>query len=236
MGPLRPSIPALGLFGTGLLVGIGEILIVPFPWVTTVFYQFLCEHVDLPDGRRLAFTGRGGDIWYVFMAIPGLMWTIQIVSLSLMVRSGNPAAFAHSPEAHLINVIGFATNLVFWALTFLILRWFVANVRSQDGTLSLTFEGGMLAFIGWNILVILSFITIIGWAWVLKFMMRWLCRNVAGTLAFDFVGSGLSILWRSIVMPLGFIFIIPIPWVMRWYVSWFIRQVVVVPPGGGKVA
>jgi hypothetical protein len=230
-GRLRPSLPALELFGWCLLVAIGEVLIVPFPWVAAAFYQFVCDHVALPDGRRLRFAGRGGDIWYIFMAIPALLWAIQAVALGAMIASGNPEAFAHSSEAQVINVLGFAVNLVFWALSVLIFRWFVANVKSEEGPLSLSFEGGILPFIGWNILLFLSFLTIIGWAWVLKFMLRWICRNVAGTLAFDFVGSGWSILWRSYVLVLVCIFIIPIPWMMRWYVSWFIAEVAVVPPG-----
>jgi hypothetical protein len=232
-GPLRASLPVWGLFGRGLLVGIGELLIVPFPWVAAYFYRFVCDHVMLPDGRRLSFAGRGGDIWYVFMAIPALVWAIQAVWLVAILSSDDPAAFGQSSEADLIHVIGFAANLVFWALAVVILRWLVAHVKSPDGTISLTFVGGILPFIGWNILLILSVFTIIGWAWVLKFMLRWICRNVAGTLAFDFVGTGLEILWRVIVLALASMFIIPIPWMMRWYANWLISQLAVVPPGTG---
>jgi hypothetical protein len=121
-------------------------------------------------------------------------------------------------------------NFVFWVLAIVIFRWFVAHVKTEDGTLSLTFEGSILAFIGWNLLYLLSILTIIGWAWVMKFMLRWVCRNVAGTLAFDFVGSGVDILWRTFAMALACIPIIPIPWVMRWYMNWFISQVAVVQP------
>ena len=95
---------------------------------------------------------------------------------------------------------------------------------------SLSFEGGYLPYIGWNILLGLSFITIIGWAWVAKFMMQWICRNVRGTAEFDFTATGLSILWRTLVAVLLTILIIPIPWVMQWYAQWMISQVSVVRP------
>ena len=136
---------------------------------------------------------------------------LEAVELTVMFRSGDPVAFAQSSEAYLFNVLGFAANIVFAALSIQIFRWFVSHVKSQDGALSLTFVGSILAFIGWSVLFFLSAFTIIGWAWVLKFMLRWTCRNVTGTLAFDFVGSGLSILRRSIVTWLACIFIIPIP-------------------------
>ena len=74
-----------------------------------------------------------------------------------------------------------------------------SKLGTEDGTLRLSFEGGYLPYIGWNILLGLSFITIIGWAWVAKFMMQWICRNVRGTAEFDFTATGLSILWRTLV-------------------------------------
>ncbi len=83
-------------------------------------------------------------------------------------------------------------------------------------------------------LLVVSFITIVGWAWVVKYMMQWICRNVRGTIGFDFTGSGLEILWRSLAVGLLSVLIVPIPWIHRWYVSWFISRISVVPPGGPR--
>ncbi len=70
------------------------------------------------------------------------------------------------------------------------------------------------AFIGWQILVVVSFITIIGWAWVSTAWMRWICRNIQGTRReIVFNASGLEVLWRTIVFAIACVFIIPIPWV-----------------------
>jgi hypothetical protein len=114
----------------------------------------------------------------------------------------------------------------------LLLKWVCANVTTEDGSMKLTFEGGYLPYIGWNILLALSFITIIGWAWVAKFMAQWVCRNVRGTAAFEFNATGLSILWRTLVTGLLSILIIPIPWMMRWYTEWMISQVSVAKAEG----
>jgi len=223
-GPLRPSLPAWGLLGRLLLVWIGEILIVPLPWTAAAFYRFACAHIALPDGKRLKFTGKGGDIWYVFMGTILVIWVAAFVGVFLIVASDdqdNPVAY----------VIKFAGLLASWALAVLILRWFCGHATTEDGRLSLTFDGGIWTYIGWNVLLSLSIVTIIGWAWVLKFMVRWICRNVGGNLAFDFTAPGLAILWRSLLTWLLCVLIIPIPWMLRWYINWFISQIEVVPPG-----
>ena len=75
-----------------------------------------------------------------------------------------------------------------------------------------------------------SVLTIVGWAWVLKYMIRWMCRNVRGTAAFDFTAPALAILWRTVAAGLLSCLIIPIPWVHRWLANWFISQIVMVEP------
>jgi hypothetical protein len=152
---------------------------------------------------RLNFAGKPGDIWYVFIAISAAIWVGQIPYCSLV------------------------TIPLSWILGIEVLG-FCANVRSQDGRLKLLFEGGYWNYIGWNLLLIVSFVTIIGWAWVLKFMMQWICQNVRGTTRFEFRATGLSILWRMLVLTLLSAFVIPIPWVLRWYMSWWISQVSVI--------
>ena len=68
-----PSFPVWGLFDRGLLYVVGQVLVVPAPWTTTGFYRFLCEHVCLPDGRRLRFAGEPGDIWYILIGLAVLV-------------------------------------------------------------------------------------------------------------------------------------------------------------------
>jgi hypothetical protein len=204
MRALSSSLPVWGLFWRVLLVMLGAILIVPSPWTSTSFYGWLCERIALPDGKRLNFAGKPGDIWYIFIAISVAAWVGQI------------------------SHFGFVTLPLSWILGVQVLKWFCANLRSEDGRLKLSFEGGYWNYIGWNLLLIVSFVTIIGWAWVMKFMMQWICQNVRGTAGFEFTATGLSILWRTAVFVLASIFVIPIPWVSRWYTSWLISQLSVV--------
>jgi hypothetical protein len=82
-----------------------------------------------------------------------------------------------------------------------------------------------LTYVGWYVLMYLSFITIIGWAWVVTAWMRWNCRNIDGTQReVIFNATGLEMLWRTVVFGLGCALIIPIPWVMRWYATWYVSQ------------
>ena len=96
----------------------------------------------------------------------------------------------------------------------------------------LAFNGSILTFIGWQILLMISFITIIGWAWVATAWMRWICRNISGTRReIVFNASGFDVLWRTIVFAIACGFIIPIPWMLRWYAQWYMSQFELVARG-----
>ncbi len=104
-------------------------------------------------------------------------------------------------------------------------RWIAANFSSQGRQLPISFDGSALTYVGWHVLTYLSFITIIGWAWVITAWMRWNCRNVIGTQReIMFIATGLEVLWRTVVFGVGAALIIPIPWVMRWYATWYVSQ------------
>ncbi len=117
--------------------------------------------------------------------------------------------------------------LVEIALSWFFLKWFVANLASNGQPLGLTFSGSFLGYLGWSILTGISFITIIGWAWVYVAWMRWFCRNLQGTRhEVVFIGSGLEFLWRALVTGIACIFIIPIPWMYRWMGQWLASQTI----------
>jgi hypothetical protein len=117
-------------------------------------------------------------------------------------------------------------------LPWMVLRWVVSNLASNGQKIPPAFDGNVWVYIGWQILMLVSFITIIGWAWVITAFMRWICRNVSGThREVTFNGSGLGVLWRTLVWVIGMVFIIPIPWVLRWYATWYTSQVILVERG-----
>jgi hypothetical protein len=199
---LNPQFGVWGLFWRLLVIGLCGIFIIPLPWLYTMFYRYIVESTWLPSGRRLTFAGKPGDIWYVFIGIP-LSFLLVLI-----------------PFAGIL-----ALPFLLCYLNLLILRWFCAKVGTEDGTLKLEFNGGYWGLFGWTVLLGLSAITIIGPAWVFKFFMQWMCRNVNGTVNFDFIGTGWGILWRYFLVSLASAFLIPIPWVMRWFYAWIIGQI-----------
>jgi hypothetical protein len=201
-GPLSIDLPLLPLLGRFLLVMIGALLIIPSPWTSTSFYRWMASRMTVPGRPNFAFTGQPLDIWYVFIA------------MGVMSYVGN---YDNTLQLIVIPVEAF--------LSWMLLRWLFGNLSSNGQQLPIAFNGSVVAFIGWELLMIISFITIIGWAWVIAAWMRWICRNISGTRReVIFIGTGLEILWRTIVFSIGCIFIIPIPWALRWYNAWFISQ------------
>jgi GYF domain 2 len=202
-GPLAFEVGMWALLGRSLLLAIGTALVVPAPWVATSFYRWVISCLRVPGRPDLAFTGQVGDIWYVFVAL-GLM------------SYGGATGLRYLPIV-LLPVQGF--------LSWMVIRWVAASLGSNGTRLPLAFNGSPLTYIGWYVLLLLSSITIIGWAWVTAAWMRWICRNISGTrreIMFD--ATGAQILWRTLVFAIGCAFLIPIPWVLRWYAGWYVSQ------------
>jgi hypothetical protein len=194
-GPLSIDLPVWALFGRLLLLTIGYIFVIPAPWTATGFYRWMASRTEVPGRPNFAFTGQPGDIWYVFVATGLLNYagvydqTLQLIALPI-------SAF----------------------LSWIMLRWLAGNLSSNGQRLPIAFDGSVVTFIGWQLLMWVSFLTIIGWAWVVTAWMRWICRNISGTRReVVFNGTGLEVLWRTIVFAIACVFIIPIPWMMRWY-------------------
>jgi hypothetical protein len=107
----------------------------------------------------------------------------------------------------------------------MVIRWIASNLSSNGQPLPIAFNGSALGYVGWQVLMYVSFITIVGWAWVVTAWMRWVCSNIDGTQReVIFLASGLEVLWRTVVFVIACIFIIPIPWVLRWYAQWYASQ------------
>ena len=206
---IAADLPVWGLFGRGLLYAIGMIFVIPAPWVAVWVYRWFVSRIHVPGRPNLSFTGQVGDIWWVFVLL-GLSNYIGVYD-------------------NTYQIIGFILQAV---LGYLVLRWVLSNLASNGQKLPIAFTGSIWAYIGWQILVPISFITIIGWAWVVTAMARWICRNISGTRReVVFNGTGLQVLWRTLAFVFASFFIIPIPWVMRWFARWYISQFALAPRG-----
>src|SRR5713226_10789441 len=174
-GTLSIDIGLWDLLGRGLVFVIGFLLVIPAPWVATNFYRWMISRLRVPGRPNLAFTGQVGDIWYVFVAI-ALLTYIGLTGVTALKYLSIP-------------VQGF--------LSWMTVRWIAANFSSQGRQLPISFDGSALTYVGWHVLTYLSFITIIGWAWVITAWMRWNCRNVIGTQReIILIATGLEVLWR----------------------------------------
>jgi hypothetical protein len=207
---LVPNFPVWGLFWRVLVFGFFAAFLIPAPWCVAALYRFVIGQTSLPDGRRLTFAGTGADIWYLF--IGPLLAAIVVAILAKFV-----------PLLGLLDLLVYL--FFFFVVPYLMIRWVVDKVGTEDGSMKLAFQGSIWGLIGFHVLLFLSYITIIGWAWVAAAMQRWICRNVSGTHRFEFAGTGLEILWRTLVFILLSYLIIPIPWMMRWYYAWFVSQI-----------
>jgi hypothetical protein len=202
-GPLSIDLDLWQLLGRGLVFVIGFLLVIPAPWVATSFYRWMISRLRVQGRPDLGFTGQVGDIWYVFGAM-ALLTYIGLTGVSALQYLSIP-------------VQGY--------LSWMVARWIAANISSQGRQLPISFDGSALTYVGWYVLLYLSAITIIGWAWVITAWMRWNCRNVSGTQReILFNASGLEMLWRTLVFALGCALLIPIPWLLRWYTAWYVSQ------------
>jgi hypothetical protein len=202
-GPLSIDLPLWGFLGRSIVFVIGFLLVIPAPWVAVWFYKWMASRVHVPGRPNFAFTGQVGDIWYVLIAMAVL-------------------TYVSGTDLYYFQYIAIPIEAF---LSWMLVRWIAANLASNGEHLPISFQGSALVYIGWDLLMYISFITIIGWAWVITAWMRWNCRNIDGTRReVIFTASGLEVLWRSIVFAIGCAFIIPIPWVMRWYTTWYVSQ------------
>lgn len=213
-GPLSVDLPLWSFLGWCVLLIIGNALVIPAPWTATGYYRWLFPRIHVPQRPNLAFTGQVGDIWYVFVAMGLVGYAGYIDSI--------------------LQILSIPVQAV---LSWIVMRWVVANLSSNGQPIPMTFTGSVWGFIGWQIVMFLSVLTIIGWAWVMAAWMRWICRGVSGTRReMIFVGTGLQLLWRTVAFTLGCLVIIPIPWLLRWYFAWSMAQFVLVERGTAKAA
>lgn len=210
-GSLSVDFGILEFTWRSIVLLIGMIFVIPAPWVFVWYTKWIVSCVRVPGRPNLSFTGN---------AMTLLPWYFGFIVLAIVI------AFIGSQI--LSNLLFIVQIVLYW----LLIKWMVANLASNEQPLGLAFTGSIWAYIGWNLLFAISIITIIGWAWVAAAQMRWFCRSVEGTRReIIFKGSGLGILWRGIVAAILCSLIIPIPWVYRWIMNWFASQTELAPRG-----
>lgn len=210
-GSLAVDFGILEFTWRSIVLLIGMIFVIPAPWVFVWYTKWIVSCVKVPGRPNLSFTGN---------AMTLVPWFFGFIVLAI--------ALGFIGSQILSNLLFIVQIVLYW----LLIKWMVANLASNEQPLGLSFTGSIWAYIGWNLLFAISIITIIGWAWVAAAQMRWFCRSIGGTRReIVFKGSGLDILWRGIVAAILCSLIIPIPWVYRWIMNWFASQTELAPRG-----
>jgi len=216
---LSTTVRVWPLFGRTLLLWICGVFVIPLPWAATSFLRWFVGQIELPQQQRASFAGKAGDIWYAFILY--MLCVYGLAAASLLAPDSEESALA----SLIINLVHLLVLPVTTLFVLIVTRWFFANLVWEGRSAPLQFTGGYWALLGWSILAPLSFITIIGWAWVYTAWGRWLCRNVKGSARqLVFTASGWSFLWRTIAYVLSALFVIPIPWTYRWYIRWLVSR------------
>ena len=198
------------LLGWMFLMNLASVVVIPAAWAAAAFNRWLFSNLKLSDGTRVAFVGRGEEIWgyFVVAALMGLVPQLGRLAGDEMLQS--------------LAILGLSLltlPLTAWAGV-KIITWLVQRIELGCGT-RLDFTGTWGAYLGWMVLYYVSAYTIIGWAWVAVALLNWLCRNVqAEGNQVRFTGRGAEVLWRVLVGALACALIIPIPWILAWWYKW----------------
>jgi uncharacterized membrane protein YjgN (DUF898 family) len=192
------------------------LLILPGAWALAAACRWFCRNLHFSDGTTAEFTGKGNDIfgWWLLMMVSG---------------GGHYGIRVRIPihPLYLENVWDLAIFLVSAYAGLQILRWFVRNVRRTSGE-RFEFTGAFWEWVGRQILNALMLVTIIGWAWTVAAMYRWMAQSTrAKDAALQFHGEAVEILWRVVAAILLCCLILPIPWVWLWWTRWIVGNVTI---------
>lgn len=212
------------LTADGLLFLLLAVSIVGAPWAYLRAARWFTGHVVVGTGATLRFTGRVGVVFGFFLALV-IVGALQRVDLTDTEALGGPSLFLFlvvmtwSVGQYVLNVF------LSWALT----RWQFMSTVSSSGEPT-AFSGGFAAYLGYQVLIILSFFTVVGWGWAGAAYLRWLSSHVhSGGYRGEFRGTGLQVLWRILVMIVGSVPIVTVPMMFCWFSRWQFSQTVGVP-------
>jgi hypothetical protein len=221
-GPLRLSLEAsaLGLFGRSFLMALSFPFVIPVPWVISWFTGWLAGEVRASNGETFRFSGTAANVWKI----------IALYVLVYAVAFGTGLARDENDGPFWIYFPSLLSHLVMLALGWMFTRWTINHLELNGR--QWRFDGSVWGFIGWNLLVSVSILTIIGWAWAMAGFYDWIAshvRDAGGDLRF--LGAGHQVLWRTIVLVPFCIPIVTIPWAIKWYYDWLVSQLELTPEG-----
>jgi len=200
-------------FGGWVLLSIlSAIVVVPLAWTLAAAGRWFCRNIRLVGDLTVAFAGTGPEI---------LGWIVLSFLLSLPI---DVVQAVHGPT-FLLVIFAIVAFFLQPLIHLLILRWIVDKLELNRGP-RLHFDGTYATYLGYHVLISLSIITVIGWAWVVASYYAWVAEQTRGDgVAIHCDASGWDVLWRTVAALLGSIPIVTIPWVWLWYCRWLVSCV-----------
>lgn len=209
------------LLGWGFVYVLFSLLIIPAAWAMQWLCQWFARNVQFNDKNTATFEGKGKDVLVYVIAIGAIAWIPNL--LITYVFPGD--IWSDLWLTMLLGLLLIPLNVL---LMLPIIRWFFANIKCKRN-LKFNFRGSYAGYLGWTLLLNISVITIIGWAWAAVGMQRWIYQNVnAGSSTLVFKGTGWGLLWRSILAILGSVLLVTIPWMVNWILKWYVKNTVMV--------
>jgi hypothetical protein len=192
-----------------LLAILSAIIVIPLAWTLAAFGRWFARNLRVDPGVNVTFTGTPVEIlgWLLLSVLISLIFSLlrkEQVPLTVLL----PAAVAGGCFQMFIH--------------YSILRWVVGKIELSSGP-PLHFDGTFMGYIGYRILLGLSFITVIGWAWVLSSYYSWVVEHTRGEgVVLRCEVPALDVLGRTVAAILCFIPVVTIPWACMWYTRWLV--------------
>jgi hypothetical protein len=190
---LEAEFAALPLFGRALLYAIGMALIVTAPWAASSFYRWIVARIRVPGRPNLAFEGKAGDIWWVFVliALPGIGAIFALFLTAKVIRwivSNVSSEGRRLPLTFTGGVWGYVGWMVLFVLSVYTIigwawvaaaltRWICRHI--QGTTRVVAFKGTGLQILWRTCVFALVASLIIPIPWMMRWYYRWYVSQIA---------------------------------------------------------
>jgi hypothetical protein len=207
----------------GMKCVLWSVSIFGIPIALKYYFRWLLNNIRVRSGTRFSFHGAIGDLYAFFFAFAALGVVDQVMETWL--ESFGPEDERGFAIAMIALSFALATQAIAATINLLWLKWQCESIGATSGV-RIACVAPTAGFVVRYLLMIVSAVTIIGWAWVAVWFARWVARHLESEgRAIHFRGTGLQLLWRTVCMVLGSLPIVSIPWTIAWMYRWGFSQI-----------
>jgi len=156
---------------------------IPEAWWKRGFCRWMLRHISATDGSKAAFSAKPKHVWFWFP----LLW--------ILIMAQHP--LRDSAMRLPVNAVEIILG---WWVGWRITKWMIAGLELQNGV-KFRFTAPPLQYAGWSALIVLSFFTIVGWAWAIIAFLKWVFRHVESDRAeLRVLAQPADLLWRGLLV------------------------------------